>query len=169
MSISIHLYIKANATTVVGAKLKELNKTKSAGPDGIHPRILWETRDSISKCLSNIFEKSLECGEVVGDWTTSHVVPLHKKGDKSKVENYRPVALTSICCKILESIIKDHIISYFLQNNLLAQNQFGFLLSRSTALQLLKFLDRVTEAVDSNKVVDIVYTDLEKGIRQNFS
>ena len=47
--------MKINAT-VVGAKLKELNKTKSAGPDGIHPRILWETRDSITKRLSNIFE-----------------------------------------------------------------------------------------------------------------
>ena len=38
---------------------------------------------------------------------TANVTPLFKKGSKADVKNYRPVSLTSISCKILETIIKD--------------------------------------------------------------
>ena len=53
---------------VVEKKLKELNKDKSAGPDKIHLRILWETRHIISGYLSRIFECPLITEQVVSDW-----------------------------------------------------------------------------------------------------
>ena len=143
-------------------KLRELDCNKSAGPDGIHPRVLKETHASINVYLKHIFDCSMQSGEVVEDWRSSCVVPLFKKGRKDIISNYRPVALTSVCCKILESIIKDHLLEYFLKNNLFAKYQFGFLPSRSTTLQMLGFLDVLTKAVDVGNEVDVIYTDLEK-------
>ena len=148
--------------SMVDKKLKCLDTGKSAGPDGIHPRILSEIKLILTDYLTRIFNLSLATGVVPDDWRTSIVVPLHKKGCKSKVENYRPIALTSICCKILESIVKDHIMCHFMRYDIFSHRQFGFLPSRSTALQLLKFLDEVTLSVDSGLEVHTIYTDLEK-------
>jgi hypothetical protein len=50
---------------------------------------------------------SITAGEVTDDWEMAHVVPIFKKGDKSKSSNYRPVSLTSICSKIMEHILHE--------------------------------------------------------------
>ena len=98
---------------------------KSAGPDGIHPRVLKETADAI------IFNKSLNEGKIPHAWKEAHITALHKKHSKKKAENYRPISLTSICCKILESIIRDKIIDYMIVNKLFADQQHGFVPNRS--------------------------------------
>ena len=72
-------------------KLKDLNSSKSLGTNGIHPRILKETRESIKWYLKYIFDCSIRSGVVVEDWISSCVVPLFKKGMKNAVSNYRPV------------------------------------------------------------------------------
>ena len=80
-----------------------------------------------------------------------------QKGMKNAVSNYKPVSLTSVCFKIFESIIKDHLIAHFSRNNLYAQNQFGFLPSRSTTLQMLRFMDTLTSAMEAGDEVDVIY------------
>ena len=87
---------------------------------------------------------------------------LHKKGKKDNVENYRPISVTCICCKIMESIICDQIMSYFLSNDLFCNSQYGFIKGRSAVLQLLRVADDWTKAIDQGKQVDIIYTDFEK-------
>ena len=57
------------------------------------------------------------------DWREANVAPLHEKGSREKPENYRPVSLTSIVGKILESIIKDSIVAHLDQYNLIARSQ----------------------------------------------
>ena len=59
------------------------------------------------------------------DWKRVNVIPIFKKGDKSEVDNYRPVSLTSIVCKLLESIIKDKMIEFFDENDLIRDSQHG--------------------------------------------
>ena len=63
---------------IVKKKLLKLNSTKSAGPDGFHPRVLAETAGSIAKPLS-IFRKSLDEGNLPMDWKVATVIPIHKK------------------------------------------------------------------------------------------
>ena len=80
--------------------LKKLNKLKvhkSAGPDGIHPRVLKETADAICTPLATIFNESLKEGIVPQSWKDAHITALHKKGNKQNPANYRPISLTSIC------------------------------------------------------------------------
>ncbi|XP_041474808.1 uncharacterized protein LOC121423522 [Lytechinus variegatus] len=78
----------------VHRKLDLLSKFKSAGPDDIHPCILWETAPSVCTPLAIIYTKSFKEGKLPSAWKASHVVPVQKKGNKSEATNYRPISLT---------------------------------------------------------------------------
>ena len=121
-------------------RLSKIQINKSPGPDLIHPRLLYETRDQIAYPLKRIFECSYKTKQLPADWKSANISAIYKKGKKSDVGNYRPVSLTSISCKIMESIIRDSIMKHFLKNRLFSKNQFGFIKGRSTVLQLLKVI-----------------------------
>lgn len=146
----------------VKVKLKNLNVTKSPGPDNIHPRILHELREELAAPLTIIFNDSLDRLQVPTEWKMAHVSPIFKKGGRSEVGNYRPVSLTSVVCKVLESIIKDKIMLFMTQNELFCKQQFGFLSGRSTCLQLLKVMEDWTRILDEGGQVDSVYFDFQK-------
>jgi hypothetical protein len=90
------------------------------------------------------------------------VSPIFKKGTKGNPGNYRPVSLTSVPCKILESIIKDHLMDHLLTNNLIRDSQHGFMPGKSCASNLVEFMDKVTKSVDEGTAVDIFYLDFAK-------
>jgi hypothetical protein len=85
----------------VEEKLKNLNPSKSSGPDGLHPRVLWELREEISGPLASIMQKSLEEGNLPQAWKDAHVSLIFKKGKRNQTNNYRPVSLTRVVCKTL--------------------------------------------------------------------
>jgi len=143
-------------------KLNKLNCTKSPGPDALHPRILYELREYIAYPLKLIFAESYKQKELPLDWRSANITALFKKGSRSDVSNYRPVSLTSIVCKIMESIVTDNINKHFIDNNFFSQKQFGFIKGRSTVIQLLRMLDEWTEKLENGGHVDVVYTDFEK-------
>ena len=95
--------------------------------------------------LKLLFERPLEIGQLPADWKYSTITAIYKKGPKSDVGNYRPVSLTSVICKVLESIIR---MTHLPKNELLSSQQHGFIKGRSTALQLLNMLDNRTEALE---------------------
>jgi len=153
--------IVINTDTVL-KKLNCINVNKSAGPDGIHPRILCEVKHQISDALRIIFNESIIKHKIPDDWKTAHVTVIHKKGNKTDVSNYRPISLTCVVCKILESIVRDHIMEHFKVNKLFNNNQYGFIKGRSTTTQLLKILDDWTEYLEGGGQVDVIYTDFAK-------
>ena len=79
----------------VASTLLALDTTKATGPDGIPSRLLKETAWQIAPSLTQIFNKSLSCGEIPAEWKLANIVPVHKKGEKSQVENYRSTYLPS--------------------------------------------------------------------------
>ena len=105
--------INITENTVI-TKLNKLKTNKSPGPDKLHPRVLREVSDVIAKPLTIIFKNSIENKELPLEWKHANVSAIHKKGNKTHPLNYRPVSLTSIVCKILESIIikRSHHLSY---------------------------------------------------------
>ena len=88
----------------------------------------------------------------IGGWLPSHVFIR-----KSLPSNYRPVSLTSVVCKVLESIIRDHIVKHLSKYNMILKSQHGFLKGRSCLTNLLTFLEDVTEFP-----VDVIYLDFAK-------
>ena len=99
---------------VVEKKLHQLNQFKAQGPDLIPPKVLKELSKEIAVPLSKIFNKSLETGKIPYDWKSAEVTAIFKKGSKSEPGNYRPVSLTCIACKVLESKIMDVKLSLYL-------------------------------------------------------
>jgi hypothetical protein len=70
------------------------------------------------------------------DWKTAVVTPIFKKGAKSDPGNYRPVSLTSIPCKIMEGVIKEHMMEHLTKNKLISDSQHGFVAGRSCTTNL---------------------------------
>ena len=143
-------------------KLKKLKINKSPGPDRIHPRVLNGTASSLSLPLSIIFRTSLETKTIPDEWSHANISAIFKKGKKTSPQNYRPVSLTCIACKIMESIIRDAMIAHLTDNNLFSPYQFGFISGRSTILQLLHVLKLWTEIIDQGGTLDAIYCDFMK-------
>ena len=147
---------------VVFQKLCNLRPDKAPGVDGIYPVVLRNLAKVVSLPLSIIFSKSLQCNQIPVDWKMANVTPLYKKGPKNQPSSYRPVSLTSQVCKVMESILKDSIVSYLERNNIIADSQHGFRSQRSCLTNLLYFLEVVTGKIDEGHPVDVVYLDFSK-------
>lgn len=147
---------------LVYSKLSKLKVSKSPGPDEIHPKILYGLRHELIKPLTKLFQLSIDLGSVPQEWKDARVSPLFKKGKKDKPENYRPVSLTSIVGKMLESIIKDKIVEHLEKFKLINTSQHGFSKGKSCLTNLLEFFETVTQYLDDGEPVDLVYLDFAK-------
>ncbi len=98
---------------------------------------------------------------MVGVWKEAHVTALHKKGNKSNPENYRPISLTSVCGKIMESLIRC-MVAHMVENGLFAEQQHGFVPNRSCMRQLLCIMEDWTKWLDSSKCIDTLFLDFHK-------
>ena len=88
--------------------------------------------------------------------------PIFKGGSRSVTSNYRPVSLTSVCCKVLERIISSHIYDYLEEFSLISPHQFGFRAGHSTEDQLLIFYNKVSSWVHDGFSVDVAFLDFSK-------
>ncbi|CAG2203942.1 unnamed protein product [Mytilus edulis] len=122
----------------VNKLLKDLNTSKSPGPDQVHPKVLFELANTIDSPLSSIFNESFKSVTVPQRWKIGQISALFKKGDKTSPSNYRPVSLTSIICKMMEKLVRQRIVQHMKSYNLLSDKQFAFIIERSTSLQLIK-------------------------------
>ena len=147
---------------MVQDKIKKLRRGAAAGPDGIGPQILQELSVAIASPLATVMRRTMDTGKVPDDWRTANVSPIYKKGSKSCANNYRPVSLTSVCCKMLESILKDAVVSHLDRHKLIRPSQHGFMKGRSCTSNLLCFMEKITAAVDGGEAVDVVFLDFAK-------
>ena len=124
--------------------------------------MLYNIRESLVAPLTLIYDKSLKDGILPDCWKNATVVAIQKKGSKRDVRNYRPVSLTSVICKMLEAIIKNHMLHHLESNSLLSDHQYGFRPGRSCELQLLRIVNEWTLCLDERKPIDILYLDFQK-------
>ena len=111
-SKSEHLGQLIVTTEMIAKKIKKMKDNKSPGVDGIPPKLLKEIVKQISTPIAILFNLSLEEGIVPSEWKEANISPLFKKGSRNKPENYRPVSLTSVVCKLLETLIRDHMVEF---------------------------------------------------------
>ena len=148
----------------VRTALRLLNANKSAGPDGLHCRVLKELADVIALPIYLICRKSLSTGIIPDDWLTANVAPLLKKAPKRIAANYRPVSLTCVIAKICEKFVRDALQHHFESNGLFTDDQHGARRKRSCVTQLLSVLETLCSAVDdpNSHGIDAVYLDLKR-------
>ena len=148
--------------TDVLSVLEHLDPYKSPGPDGFLPKVMRSVAAGLAPLLCRVFSASLERGEVPLDWRSADVCPMHKKGREDQASNFRPVSLTSVPGKVLETLIKARMVSHLEQNDLLVGSQHGFRAGRSCLTNLLEFYHAIFGAYDRSGSVDVVYLDFQK-------
>ena len=147
---------------MVRTKLSMLKSKSSPGPDHIHPRVLKEAAGHLAKPLLILNNKPISEEYLPEDWKLGVVVPIFKKGDRQGAENYRPISLTSIPCKVLESLIKNRLMSHMEDEEHLSKHQHGFRARRSCSSQLIEVLDEWSACLESGEPVDTIYLDFKK-------
>ena len=142
--------------------LLNLDGNSAMGPDSLHPLLLKRCANELAYPLHVIFTRCLSEGQLPTDWKSSTVLPIFKKGTRYDPLNYRPISLTSVCCKTFERLLCEHLTDYLESNMLLSPHQFGFRASRSTMDQLLMVYDNVSRNVDEGHIVDVILFDFSK-------
>ena len=142
--------------------MKDLDPGKSPGPDNISPMILKGLADELSPALTLLFQSSLKSGTVPQDWRTANVTPVFKKGERYRPENYRPISLTSIPCKLMEHIITSSVMSFAEKHSIICDEQHGFRRHRSCESQLLGLVDDLADDLEKGKETNALIMDFSK-------
>uniref|UniRef100_A0A8C5LYI6 Reverse transcriptase domain-containing protein n=1 Tax=Leptobrachium leishanense TaxID=445787 RepID=A0A8C5LYI6_9ANUR len=118
---------------------------------------------SLTCCIYTVFTV-LELSTILQMWNTilANVVPIYKKGSREESGNYRPVSLTSVVGKLMETMLKERIVEHLKTHRLQDQKQHGFTSGRSCQTNLIDFFDWVTKIIDTGGAVDIAYLDFSK-------
>ena len=142
--------------------IRNLDVNKAHGHDNISVRMLKICDTSICKPLELIFRNCLNQGLFPSEWKKAHVVPIHKKGSKHIISNYRPISLLSVCGKVFEKNLYKSIFDYLTENNLLSSNQSGFKPGDSCTNQLLSISHEIYSSLDKNLETRAVFLDISK-------
>ena len=105
---------------------KGLNPSKALVLDELHHRVLKELATELGAVFSNLFQQSVDTGEIQQEWSLANICPIFKKSDRSLACNYRPVSLTCVPCKLLEHIVCSNIMAHFDEYKLLSDRQHAF-------------------------------------------
>ena len=127
------------------------------GYDGISPRLLKHCALPLCQPLLHLFSLSLSQNYIPLEWRTHLIKPIWKSGNKTSVENYRPISLLCITSKVLEKIIYNHLINFAVKS--VSTTQFGFLHSRSSLQQLLILFNNVVNSLQKGHQTDVAYLD----------
>ena len=121
--------------------LKGLKNRLSAGIDEITVYIVKQCIKLQQKPLANIYNASLESGIIPVQLKITKIVPLHKKVDTRDIQNYRPIALLSVCSKLLEKLLYNRLMPFIERNGVLAEAQHDFVTKKSTETALQIFIN----------------------------
>ena len=141
-----------------------LDANKAHGYDGISIKMVKICSRAIAKPLCIIFKNCLNEGIFPNIWKKANVVPIHKKGDKRIISNYRPISLLPIFGKIFERIIYNRCFEFLMSNSLINTSQSGFIPRDSCINQLLSITHNIYSAFDANPTLEVkgVFLDISK-------
>lgn len=124
--------------------LHRLNARKGPGPDHLIPRVLKLAAYQLAPVITSLFHASIEQRTTPTLWKTSIIKPVPKIAKPGEPKHFRPIAITSCLCKILEKVIKG----YIMENTTLDMFQFAYLPNRSTQDAVLCLLTTVSTHID---------------------
>jgi len=115
-----------------------------------------------SSPLCHIINTSLNSGVFLTRLKYSIITPLHKKGGKNNVSNYRPISLLMSFSKIFEKITYNRVVSHITSNNIFTNSQYGFKKKSSTDKAAYKLINDILTALNNKRIVGGIFFDLEK-------
>ena len=134
--------------------------SKATGADNIDGIVLMKCKNSLSYPLTLIFNKAYNEGVIPNEWKTANVVPVHKKGDKADIENYRPISLTCLVMKVFEKLVRERLYIVCLEK--VTSHQHGFVPLKSCCSQLIEFNCELALNLNNKLQTDVIYFDFKK-------
>ena len=133
-----------------------------SGFDRIPMRMLIDCKEILALNICNLFNKIIRTGQIPDQWKVSKIIPLHKKGDVTEIENYRPISNICSLAKIFEKSILLKLSQIESKNNvdLTGAKQHGFKKNHSTITAMLEIQDLIGSAVDNGKYAAMISIDL---------
>ncbi len=128
---------------------QRVNIRKAVEPDGISGRVLRACADQLAPVFTEIFNLSLDQLEIPTCFKQSIIVPILKKSQPSCLNDYRPVALTSIVIKCFERLVRNFITS--LLPDTLDSLQFAYRPNRSTDDAITHLLHTALDHLDKRR------------------
>ena len=149
-------------TEKITKAIDEIGMDSACGEDDIPAIVLKNCKHNLSYPIMLIWQDSFHRGFIAKQFKNQIITPVHKKSSKADPANYRPIALTSHIIKIFERVIRDQLVSYLEENNLICRCQHGFRKGLSCLTQLLLHIDTVLKNLLENKDTDVIYLDYAK-------
>ena len=112
--------------------------------------------------MSNITNSSFLQGVFPSQLKVAKVVPIHKSGSKTNVENYRPISLLSVFSKFFEKLMHHRVYDFLQRNNSLSDLQFGFRKQRSCEHALLVAQSELLHALSKKQIALLLLIDFSK-------
>ena len=142
--------------------INRLENKSSSGHDGISNKLLKLIKNELKTPLTLIINQMITTGIFPQSFKISKIIPLYKKGDHSLLTNYRPISLLPTISKVFERIIYDQMYEYLNENNLLAEEQFGFRKYHSTEYAAISLVDHISNEMEHGKTPGALYIDSSK-------
>lgn len=140
--------------------LNKLDQYKVSSPDEI-PAIFYKNlSNSISVPLTILFNKSIDEGKFPEQWKISYILPTFKSGNRSKVENYRPISILCAISKVMERIMFNRLYAHV--KEYISIYQHGFVQGKSVQSNLLEYVNFIVESISNGGQIDTIFTDFSK-------
>lgn len=162
LNVNTRFQFKAINEIQVEKIIRNLKPKYSSGYDNISSVLLKLSGGALIKPLTAIINQSLSNGIFPYKLKIAKVIPIFKKDDFHLVNNYRPISLLPAISKVFEKVVHNQLMSYFLENNLFYDHQYGFREGFSTELALTEFVDRISTILDKRQIPFAIYMDLSK-------
>ena len=155
-------YLKTPSLDVVFKLLRNIDEKKATGLDMIPSKLLKMAASIVTPSLTAIFTKSIITGIYPTEWKMARVTPVFKKGEKSDLNNYRPISVIPVVSKVFEKIVYDQLYQYLNDNQLLSSCQSGFRSLHSTLTAFLEATNSWSVNIDNGFLNGVVFIDLKK-------
>lgn len=160
LSNTLCVDIATISSSEVQAAIGKLKNKLTAGDDQVPSFLVKGCSDIFLEPLSILFNLCLQTSVFPNRWKVTRICPVHKSGDTDNVTNYRPIAILNNFAKVFERVLYDRIYSCI--KCYISPFQHGFVEKRSTVSNLCCFTQYVSEYLDVQGQVDVVYTDFSK-------
>lgn len=134
------------------------------GLDGVSADVLKENAKYFSKPLLHLLNLSITAGVFPNDFKIAKVFPLYKSNDFNDKNNFRPISLLSVFSKVLERIVKEQLVEYLLNNDILEGDQFGFRQDRNISDALFEVCKDINSSIFDNNKTMLIFLDLKKSL-----
>ena len=143
-------------------EINDLNVKKSSGHDDLSAKFIKIIAPVLSVPLCKVINQALVTGIYPDLLKIAKVIPIHKKGERDDVNNYRPISVLSTFNKLFEKLIHKRLYNFLTKYNAFYKFQFGFREKHSTNLALIEIVDQIRTAIENKKVVCGIFADLSK-------